>query len=118
MLIPMSTAYAAIGSMFSSNTSPDSQIVIELALEYTHKLDGLSFEVDGETTVLDESVVHELLFADSSHDNQGSGSVSVSISSQALTDRADWNHVYIDDHARYELTSVSLPAEIRPPIYL
>lgn len=116
MLIPISTAYAAIGSLFAPASS--SQLVIELATEYANSHDSLTIDVDGEIATLDDSVIHELLLTDNSHDNQGSGGVNVSIFTQYSLDSADWNHVYLDDQLRYELSSVSLPSEIRPPITL
>jgi len=115
-LMPMSTAFAAVQSLFSDIT--DSQSIVELATDYKHSHDSLELVVDDTITVVDETVVHELLFADGSHDNQGSGGVNVSMYNQINSDSADWNYVYLDDGIRYELTSVPLPAEIRPPIYL
>lgn len=116
VFMPMSTAFAAVSSLFSDINN--TQTKIELATNYQHNHDSLEIDIDGATTVVDDSVVQDLLFADSSHDNQGSGGVSVSIFTQLSSDSVEWNNVYIDDGDRYELTSVSLPTEIRPPIYL
>ena len=117
MLMPMSTAFAAISSLFSHSTETQSHS-IELAADYQHNHDSLELVIDGATTLVDETVVHDLLLTDNSHENQGSGGVNVSIFTQISSDSADWNYVYLDDGVSYELTSVSLPAEIRPPIYL
>jgi len=116
VFMPMSTAFAAVSSLFSEINNP--QAKVELATNYQHNHDSLEIDIDGATTLVDEAVVHDLLFTDSSHDNQGSGGMSVSIYAQINSDSADWNYVYLDDGERYELTSIPLPAEIRPPIYL
>lgn len=117
MFMPINSAFAAISSLFSHSTETQSY-TIELAANYQHNHDSLEIYVDGAMTLVDESVVHDLLLTDTSHENQGSGGVSVTIFTQISSDSADWNYVYLDDNARYELISVSLPTEIRPPITL
>ena len=116
MFVPMSSAFASIDYLFNK-TSSDSQSNIEFALDYENTHDALELYVDGSSTFLEESDIHDILFSDSSHDNQGSGGSSVSISSQVSPDSAEWNHVLLDNGARYEIVSVPLPAEIRPPIH-
>jgi len=116
VFMPMSTAFAAVSSLFSDTTQ--TQPTVEIASNYQHNHDSLEIVIDGSIAVVDETVVQDLLFNDGSHDNQGSGGLSVSIYTQISSDSLDWNYVYLDDGARYELTSVPLPAEIRPPIYL
>ena len=115
MFMPMSTVFAAVTSLF--NNQDTTSLSVELATEYQHNHDSLELVIDGALSLVDESIVHDLLFTDGSHDNQGSGGTSVSIFTQFSSDSADWNYVFLDDGVRHDLTSVSLPAEIRPPIY-
>ena len=112
--MPISSAYAAIDNFFNSSSEPQQ---IEIAVDYKNTHDSLELDIDGHVTLIDDQDIHEILFADNSHDNQGSGSTSFSLFTQVFHDSADWTHVYIDEGERYQLTSVSQPKEIRPPIF-